>query len=725
MNSTSLGLQSSWWVAVLLIVLSFGFSFWYYRQTNPPLRSTTRLLLSVLRGLGLSLLLFVLLEPVLSIMRSSSEAAQVAILLDNSASMSTRDAGGDRMERYREALSVKDLQSYLSSHTVQLFDESVRGIEHFELDSLSCKGQRSDIERALRFVADNAEASNTQAAILFTDGAFNSGSNPLYQAEQLAKPLYVVGIGDTAEPKDVSLLSLITNELSYVGSTIPVNLRFKAVGLGDRRVRISLSDNGQKVAETEVPISAKQHNYSASFEYKASADGIRKLSAQCEVVDGELTTKNNQLSEFIRVLSTKRKVALFAGAPSPDVSFIRSALEADHSIQLQCYIQKSGAEFYDQAPNSAALREAEQIMFIGFPIASTSQQVLQLVLEELKRNKPLLFITSQNVDYTKLRALEEFLPFSVQSSRTNEFSIMADVRSSAAANPLIRISGATEDLEKWNSLAPIFRTETFVRVKPEAEVVASMKVNNVPLSDPLIVSRRFQKAKSVAVLGYGLYRWKLLGNAADQARGKHDVVDVLSVFLQNSLKWLQANDDEKTVRIRTTRKQYSSSDKVEIVAQVYDAAMTPLDNASVTVKVSGAGVERDIVLSAVGSGRYTSIVEGLPEGDYSYQGSVALNNKAYGNDGGRFSIGDIPLEYQNLRMNSELLRTLAERSGGRFYLSSQTAQLLEDLQKNPRFTNRIVQFTSEYSLWNLAWLLAAALLAFSVEWFIRKRAGLI
>jgi len=44
-------------------------------------------------------------------------------------------------------------------------------------------------------------------------------------------------------------------------------------------------------------------------------------------------------------------------------------------------------------------------------------------------------------------------------------------------------------------------------------MVASFKVNNVPLNEPFIITRNINSRKSVAIIGYGLYRWKLLGYA--------------------------------------------------------------------------------------------------------------------------------------------------------------------------------------------------------------------
>ncbi len=721
----SIAINSGWFWVVVAVLVSTLISVLYYRRTQPPIHGSLRLVLTLLRTIALSILLFVLFEPILSMVRSSEDAPRAAVLLDASTSMNSRDAAGDRMPTYRSALSNSGILGLGDQAAIHTFDESVRRVEKFNIDSLQCSGQRTDIERALRVVGDESSQSNIQSVVLFSDGVFTSGANPIYQAEQLAKPIYVVGIGDTNEAKDRSIQSLITNDLSYVGTTVPVQVRARIHGFTDGQATVHLLDNGVQFAEQQLIVRQNQMDYDINLEYKAQSAGVHKLSAVIDAADGELTTKNNSVSEFITVLGSKRNVVIFAGAPSPDLSFIRAAFEHDPSIHVKAFVQKSGAEFYDQAPTSAALRDAETIVFVGFPVQSTPVSVLQMIQSELGRSKPLLFIAGQQTDYNKLRSFEDYLPFSVQTTRPEEFNVMADVKASSSSNPLLRLNGNAHDAEIWNALPPIYRTETFVRVKPESEIVVSMKVNNVSLSDPLIVTRHVQKSKCVAIMGYGLYRWKLLANAAEQSRGSHELPDVLNALMINSSKWLSAQDDEKTVRIRTTRKLYASNERVEFVANVYDEAMTPLDNASVTVKITSSKESREVILTSNGGGRYTASVEGLSEGDYAFNGTVVLNSKAYGNDAGRFSIGELPIEYQNLRMNSELLRSIAERSGGKFYTVKDVDKLVHDLQSHPSFKARILTNTSELNLWNLAVLLAISLLLFSVEWFIRKRAGMV
>ncbi len=95
------------------------------------------------------------------------------------------------------------------------------------------------------------------------------------------------------------------------------------------------------------------------------------------------------------------------------------------------------------------------IVFVGFPISSTPANVIEMIKEALQKEKPLLFIASQQTDYSKLNQFQEFLPFTLLSTRANEFSVIADLKREALANPLIRIYGTEKDLQIWKT-SPLF-----------------------------------------------------------------------------------------------------------------------------------------------------------------------------------------------------------------------------------------------------------------------------
>lgn len=726
MNSFSIGFSGSIWIYILLVLIALGFTLYTYKVTIPPITNFFRTILITLRTLAISLLLFVIFEPILIRISANIIKPKVAVLIDNSLSVAINDSRGSRKEELIKALNNSGIKEFKDDEIVFAnFDSEVSPIYSFNTDSLKLNGQATDIFKAINWASKNIETQNIQAILMFTDGAFNSGINPIYTAEQFGKPIFIVGIGDSNEAKDISLESIITNDISYVDIPVPVNINLLVNGFDSGEIKVQLFDNNNQIAEQSVLINPETRSYPLIFEYIPKTEGVHKLTAKASQIEGEITLKNNQISEFIRVLKGKRRIVMFAGSPSPDLTFLRNSFLQEKDIEIKTFIQKQGSEYYDAAPTQSDLKDAELIVFVGYPIVSTPNSSLDLIKNELANGKPLLFIASQNVDYYKLKLLENFMPFTIQSTRTNEFLVVPDINEKAIGNPIIRVNGNEQDKNFWNALPPIFRTETFVRVKPESEIISSFKVNNVPFKEPLILSRSFQGQKTIAVLGYGIYRWKLLGYAAEVAKGRKDAIDMFDVFVQNSRKWLSVSQDKKNVVIKTNKKFYVSGEKISFIAQVYDAAYNFVDNATVNVKIKANNEQRDLILVSIGNGRYTADVSGLREGDYSFNGSASLNGKLLGTDDGRFSIGDLSPEYQNFAMNAKLLRTLSDRSGGKFYSSENVVNFKDDLKNIRNFNDKSVVNKSEIALWNLFWILVIIVLLFSLEWFIRKRLGML
>jgi hypothetical protein len=252
-----------------------------------------------------------------------------------------------------------------------------------------------------------------------------------------------------------------------------------------------------------------------------------------------------------------------------------------------------------------------------------------------------------------------------------------------------------------------------------------MKVNNVPIAEPLIMTREFQQTKSIAVMGYGLFRWKLTGHALEVSRGRNEATDIFTLFFENSIRWLSLKDKAKQLIIKPSKQLYNVGERIEFVAQVYDASYQTVDNAIVELQIESPDETRTIIMSPINNGRYFGAMESLPAGDHVFKGTAKLGQNQLGKDDGRFSVGETPAEYLNLRMNTSLLRNLAYISGGEFFTPDNANELLDAIRNHKNFKARPVTERSEFALWSQPWLLIIAILLFSVEWFVRKRSGML
>lgn len=712
----------TWWIYVLLAMAAVAAAWYSYRSTVPPLGSRDKTVLAGLRAVGLMLLLFTLFEPLLRIRQSETMEPRVAIAIDVSRSMRLRDRSIDRAVQTREAYQklVEDLEDKAD---VFAFDQQVRPYTLSTGDSLLFNGFRSDIGKAIRFIGNSFQPREYGAVILVTDGNHNSGDNPVYPAEQSGLGVYTLGIGDSVAPSDARVASIFSSGLAVVQQPISISVDVEYGGMADGDGEVVLKDNNQVVSRQPIRLSAMAGTRRVSFMWTPTTDGIHKITAECTSRQKEFTLSNNSAHSFVKVQKNKRKVLLVAGAPSPDVTFIKAAVEYDPTVEVVTRIQRDGTTFYEGAIDASTLQDLQAIILVGYPTVSSATEPLERLAEKAKRTS-LLFVPSLVTDYGKLSKFQEAIPFVVKSNRPQEVLVTPDVGASGATDPIMKIRGDESDVDSWNQLPPVYRTEMFVEQASNASVLASIKIGSAAIDEPLLIKSERNGVRSLAVLGYGLYRWKLLGQGAAASRGSA-AVDVLQLFVGNAVKWLSIRDDEQRIRIRSTHETYAAGERIGFNAVVQDQTTSIVDDAEVAVEVLGSSGSQKIILSTIGNGQYAASLGSLPPGDYSYKGSAMRRGIVLGTDNGRFTVSPTSIEDAAVTMNSSLLQLIAQRSGAVFHSADKVDSLLQAIKNDARLQPIVRTSDREHALYHLPWFVAAALTAFSLEWFLRKRKGLV
>lgn len=697
-------------VAIILSILT-------YHRTVPPISRGTRYLLICLRALALFFLLLLILEPILRLVREESKPPTVAILVDNSKSMSLTDRMGDRSEVVRALLRSEGIQKLSKLGRLVFFRFSSELSVLPTPDSLQFNGDVTDISAALEKIQRKNEEENIQSIILVTDGNHNLGDNPLREVDHFEVPIYTVGIGDSSEQKDVLITKVVTNEIAYAESRIPMDITIKSSGFSGERVEVSLLEEGKTIAQQFLTLKEGTWEYPVKFYFEPREEGTKRYTVNVSRLEGELTAANNVRTVFVKVLKSKMKVLLIAGAPSTDVAFIRRALTEDKNVDLKALVQKSATEFYEGDFSPPMVTDADCIVLVGFPIANSGEEILRASQTGIQQQgKPLLIVLSRNIDGAKLHILDSNLPFTVSPGSSGEISVFVQVPEKERMHPLVNLNGSPN---LWEGLPPIYMTGTTFRAKPEAEILALAKVQGILLNEPLLLSRSVAGEKSVAILGYGIWRWKLLTQTSDPSK------DVLQLFMSNAIRWLTTREESKPVKISSTKEVFTGGEPVEFTAQVYDRTYRPIDAAEVKIAVTKGSETSETILTPIGSGRYEGKLEGLGEGEYRLSGTVSLGGERLGEDKGKFSVGAREIEFQQTQMNKPLLEQLAYRSGGKYFDPQSIARLPEELERNTKLIPKEITRASEFELWSLPTILILIILLFGVEWFFRKQAGLL
>lgn len=749
MDGLSLQLDSGNILLLLAaIAAGVGLSIWTYRRTVPKTSNTKRRILIALRSIAIAIVIFTIFQPVLSLTSTSALTPEIALALDRSRSMQLPQSGDDTSESNsrRNAMlgSIKQiLPDELLANKKDIvafgFDERA-DIIAMSFDSLKTIGVTTDISTLFSSIAEKTKEKNFGAIILYSDGAFTAGANPIYAAEKLGVPVYAVGLGDSTERRDVAVTDLFTSEVATVGVAQPVDVNLRITGASQgEKIRVRLTSDEGVIDEEDVVYRDGQNDYTASFQFTPKKEGTVKLTAKASSSFGETTERNNLRISYVRVLKNTFRIVLLAGAPSSDVSFIRNFYSGRKEIELVTYIGKQGAEFYEGKLSPEKVNNADLVILIGYPIAETTPEQMNIVKRLLiSESRSLLFIPSRQVDYSKLKEFDDALPFTLANTRisTNEIKVSTALNPAKADDPIMRSgSDRGEEATNWEGLAPLIKTETSFAAKPEAEVLAEASIQGVKLGQPLILSRRLGRSRQIAFTGYGMWQWKLVSFGREKAyrslsrtKDSSSTLSALDIFLGNATRWLVTRDDQKRVRIAPTRKLYEAGERIEFTGQVYDESFLPVDGAIVSTRISGGTLPTpiDITLEQLVGGRYAvRLPQGLPAGDYVYSGEAKKDGKSLGTDGGRFNVGEYSAELAEPRMRSDVLRALAEKTGGKFYTPETAASLLADIKANPRFRAKVVEDKTDYEARNTWQLLVIAVCLFAAEWFIRKRVGML
>ncbi len=711
MISYDIALSGPLWLYLLLAAAATVYTLYTYKYEAITSR-VWHWILVCLRSAALSLLLFLLFEPVVSMIQGDEQEPIAAVLLDNSTSMIIDDAGGSREASVREIVSSAEAQPSLRYH---IFDRTVAVHESLDTSNVNFSGSSTDISAAFRSLFRDAESDNVRSVVLVSDGNYNVGDNPLYDAELLGLPVHTVMVGDTSSPQDIVLRNVIANDLAFVGTRLPILAQVDVQGFAKDTVYTSMYINGRKAGSDTAAI-AGSSVLSIPFEVVADTAGLLNIELVIDTLAGEASTKNNRSRTFVKVLDRGQSFAVVAGAPGPDLRFLRSVLEQDQDVSVHSMVQQRDGTFEPQLDKDK-LADARVIVLYNFPLSDTRADVIETVAKQAKAGKPLLFIAGPQTDYSRLKPLEQFLPFESLSNSPITMDVQFDISSRYAADALLRVESV--QAEDWLRLPPVYRTELFVQPRPGAQVLATARFNGVSLEEPVFLKRSASNQRSVALLAWGLYRWKLLGYAPDEARQERSI-DVYPILMRNVVEWLSVQDQGERVRLSTTKQDYSAGETVEVVAQVYDDVYRPDDRAEVTVQIQG-DQEREFQLQSIGNGRYRAELTGLGAGAYSLRATAVINETEVGSDQLGITVGEQSLEYLDVSANITLMKRLAESTGGAFYVAADYQEAIEQAMSAPTFTARPLTVSQDIDFRKFMWMMIVAIALFAAEWLGRKR----
>jgi uncharacterized membrane protein len=241
-------------------------------------------------------------------------------------------------------------------------------------------------------------------------------------------------------------------------------------------------------------------------------------------------------------------------------------------------------------------------------------------------------------------------------------------------------------------------------------------------ASPALVVQRFGSGRSAALTVGDVWRWAL---------GREELQPDLAKFWRQTARWLVTDVPER-VAIQVERRSADSGQAVALRVRVRDRAFRPAEDVQVALEVTAP----DGKISAFPAPPATAQGQGQGPGEAGvYEaaylprqtGGYRVNARVSERDGrpaGAAEAGwvlDLDAEeHRSIRANPALLASIAHQTGGEMVAAADLESFARDLPRR----GAPVTVARTRPLWDVWWVLLAALACFAAEWALRRRQGL-
>lgn len=656
-----------------------------------------------------------------------------------------------------------------------LFDQRVQAVE--ELDKADFKGQYSMLGSAFQTLQSRFAKRPMAGLILFSDG-LTTDEISFDDDQLSKFPIYPVVASGSNTFQDISIGETSVSLSSFELSPVSVDGIIECHGISGRTVIARVFDDAGKTLEKQTfRVESDDFQKKLRFQFKPSGTGWQTVTLRAmlsgEDSDDPAAISSTEITELnnVRLIGVDRgggpyRILYVAGRPNWEFKFLRRALEEDLEVKLHGLIRVAKKEprfsFGDRTlgnvnplvegftdnPDTAEAHDEPVLIKVGVEESSQLQAGFPsgaedlfdyhaIILDDVESSffsseQMLLmrqFVAERGGGFMMLGGQESFLGGNYEGTpigdllpvyvRGMEF---AELKSSPAQyslsregqlQPWLRLRATKKDeVDRFSQMPPFLTWNSIAEVKPGSSTLATLQVEGREL--PGLVSQRFGKGQSAALMIGDFWRWSMRRTASDR--------DDLAQTWRQMARWL-TSDVPRRVEFEVTPPK-SPSDPHRLTVELRDEEFKPMDNATIQVTVtepSGKEITVSLQPDPQVSGRYWT--------DYwsRFDGGYACKIRPVGPDGvdlepldSGWTAQPSVAEFLRVMPDLKLLERLAERSGGEVIEMDDLESFVSGL---PSRKVPITETRTE-PWWHRPWLVLFAISCLCVEWGMRRWRGL-
>ncbi|RVU00095.1 VWA domain-containing protein [Mucilaginibacter limnophilus] len=688
--SITWGSVSGWWLPVCVLA-GLLYAWLMYRQPV-NIEKHLRYTLFVLRAVVVFILGLLLISPLVKSVNYKPEKPLVLVLQDNSESVAPALSKAEGVKVLDEMQKIKSqLGDDYEVHEFS-FDNSL----HNGL-AKAFNGKQTDISSALKQLNDRFVNRNIGAVVLATDGIYNRGADPQYEAKNIKANIYTIALGDTTPKRDLLIGNISYNKTAFTGNDFMVEVLTEAYQSNSEQLRLTVSESGSTLFSQTVGITGNDFRKVIPVKLSAGKKGLHKFRVSISPVKNELSVQNNTEDIYIDVLDARQKVLLLYQTVHPDIAVMRNAIESNRNYEVKV----------SSVTDLSTLKLPDYNLIVLFQLSENAFGSLKSFIH--KSGVPVWYTIGAQSNVQAINNIQGNVQISAGDAQMQEVFAQPDNAFSA-----FTLTDSTR--QKLTRMPPLLAPFGSYTVSANTSALLKQRIGNVNTTYPLLAFSNANGKRSATLTGEGLWRWKL---AEYSTYGNHNAIEEL---FSQSVQYLTANANRQQFRVYPAKTVFDEGENILLNAELYNDALELVNTPDVKIDIKSQQGKSYNFLFTRKAQSYSLDAGALPSGDYTYSASAKLGARLF-NAAGRFTVKQLNLEVRQSTANHRLLNTIAKQSGGVMLQPSQVNQLADIIRKNENIKTVVYEDKRYSDLVDVKWVFVLVLVLLSTEWFLRKREG--
>ncbi len=738
-------------LTVLGIVIPLGLWFFWTSLNRVGSRSR-KFLLFALRLSAFTLLLLVLLKPELEFRKSQSLKNSIAVLLDNSKSLSIKTKifpdESSRIDLIKKALEAnatyfKNLEKDFNVDYYFFSDDIEKVAVGAVKNVYRPYRPYTDLTQVFDALVERYPGQSLQGIFLFSDGADltqESGEisrNLVERLKELGSPVHTLQAGSNAGFKDLAVEAVAASDFGFVQQPLRVSLTVFASSMGNRNIPLVLKEGNHFLVSKIIEVREDTKRFEVELEFTPQNAGKRIYTLSLPKFAGEFIHTNNEKEFEINVVRDRIRVLHLNGRPSWDSRYLREVLAHNPKVDLLSFFILRSLGDDVEAPISELslipfpsnllfddyLSSFDLIIFQNFKYDPfIDKKYLGNIRKYIKNGGAFLMIggelSFQGGGYSRT-PIEEILPVSFRDNPRPlvDKSFYPVLKKEFSRHPILRLEKDLElNQDAWRSLPPLQGINMGLLPDKNAHVLLQYAKEKESVI-PILIAGNFGSGRTALLATDSVWNWNFR-NVGSGGSGRY-----FQRFWNNVIDWLIAEPETRRLQLESDKERYREGEQVlikfKLLQKNYQPAVDMTVQLTLTPIKTESAMETELKTDEQGEGIFPFLPDG--EGFYTARIQTDLEGDSLTEEI-MFSVLKDTAEFEKPLVNETLLKKISEITGGRHHLLNGSDDLSAYRIANPDV--QVKSHSRSFSLWDNWWAYSLVMGFLVMDWYLRRKSGL-